>query len=633
MNRVELLAPAKNVICGIEAILHGADAVYIGAPKYSARSAAGNTIQDIEQLVRFAHQYHARVFVALNTLLTDEQLAEAEQLIHDLYRIGVDAIIVQDTGIFNLNLPPIAIHSSTQADNRSAEKVRFWQEVGCEQVVLARELSLAQIKEIASQTNVRLEAFVHGALCVSYSGQCYASQALCGRSANRGECAQICRLPFDLQDSEGHSLGKKHWLSLKDFDLSDHIGDMLDAGVRSFKIEGRLKEVEYVKNITAYYRQKIDAALATRPHLKRLSDGVSTYTFAPNPQKTFHRGATTYFFNGRNDDIYSFKTPKSIGEYIGTVKRLLPKGFVLSYALSNTNCHNQNRSLSEVEGPVIHNGDGLCFFTPQGELVGCKANKVENGVIQPNQPVSLQVGDKVYRNADEQFLRLLQKPSANRKIAISIHLTDTVLTLSDGNNSASVTIEGNFETSNTPQTDNYKRVLSKLGDTIFEAENIAVQTPYFIPASVLTNARRVAALQLLQQRLDSQPAPLVLPQANHYPFPLQEDSYRNNIANQKAQAFYATHGAITTAPAFELKEPEGATLMFCKHCIRYALGACPKENKGSASELAEGLLTEKEKGSSLRTSKLNEPLFLIHKNYYLKLSFNCKDCVMEVRKG
>ncbi|MED9996598.1 MAG: DUF3656 domain-containing protein, partial [Paludibacteraceae bacterium] len=339
---------------------------------------------------------------------------------------------------------------------------------------------------------------------------------------------------------------------------------------------------EYVKNITAYYRKKIDAALAVRPHLRRLSDGVCRYTFTPNPQKTFHRGATTYFFNGRNDDIYSFKTPKSIGEYIGTVKRLLPKGFVLSYALSNTNCHNQNRSLSEVEGPVIHNGDGLCFFTPQGELVGCKANKVENGVIQPNQPVSLQVGDKVYRNADEQFLRLLQRPSATRKIAISIHLTDTVLTLSDGNNSASVTIEGNFETSNKPQTDNYKRVLSKLGDTIFEAENIAVQTPYFIPASVLTNARRTAALQLLQQRLDSQPAPLVLPQANHYPFPLQEDSYRNNIANQKAQAFYATHGAITTAPAFELKEPEGATLMFCKHCIRYALGACPKNPSTSS---------------------------------------------------
>jgi putative protease len=337
MNRVELLAPAKNVICGIEAILHGADAVYIGAPKYSARSAAGNTIQDIEQLVRFAHQYHARVFVALNTLLTDAELAEAEQLIHQLYQIGVDALIVQDTGIFNLNLPPIALHASTQADNRTVEKVRFWQEVGCEQVVLARELSLEQIKEIAAQTNVRLEAFVHGALCVSYSGQCYASQALCGRSANKGACAQICRLPFDLQDAQGHSFGKKHWLSLKDFDLSDHVGDMLDAGVRSFKIEGRLKDVEYVKNLTAYYRQKIDAALAVRPHLKRLSDGVCSYTFVPNPQKTFHRGATTYFFKGRNKDIFSFETPKSVGEYLGRVKRLLPKGFVLSYAMPDAN--------------------------------------------------------------------------------------------------------------------------------------------------------------------------------------------------------------------------------------------------------------------------------------------------------
>ena len=646
MNRVELLAPAKNLACGIEAIKHGADAVYIGAPKYSARSAAGNTLADIEQLVIFAHQYHARVFVALNTLLTDEQLAEAEQLIHDLYRIGVDALIVQDTGIFNLNLPPIAIHSSTQADNRSAEKVRFWQEVGCEQVVLARELSLAQIKEIAAQTNVRLEAFVHGALCVSYSGQCYASQALCGRSANRGECAQICRLPFDLQDREGHSFGKKHWLSLKDFDLSNHVGDMLDAGVRSFKIEGRLKEVEYVKNITAYYRQKIDAALATRPHLRRLSDGESSYTFAPNPQKTFHRGATTYFFNGRSNDIYSFKTPKSTGEYIGTVKRILPKGFVLSYATpkvieraNKLGVRSEELGVNNTTAEIaIHNGDGLCFFTPDGELSGCKVNKVENGVIIPNAPVSLRVGDAVYRNADEQFLRLLQKPSASRKIQVTLDLEGDTLRISDGTHQASLVLEGPFEKSNTPQTDNYKRVLSKLGDTIFEAESVAVQTPYFIPASVLTNARRTAAEQLLQQRLASQPAPLVLPQVNHYPFPLQEDSYRNNIANQKAQAFYATHGAITTAPAFELQEPDGAVLMFCKHCIRYALGACPK-NPSTSSGTGEGTNSGAGKGTSsgagLRQAQppINEPLFLIHKNYYLKLSFNCKDCVMEVRKG
>ena len=647
MNRVELLAPAKNLACGIEAIKHGADAVYIGAPKYSARSAAGNTLADIEQLVIFAHQYHARVFVALNTLLTDEQLAEAEQLIHDLYRIGVDALIVQDTGIFNLNLPPIALHASTQADNRTVEKVRFWQEVGCEQVVLARELSLAQIKEIAAQTNVRLEAFVHGALCVSYSGQCYASQALCGRSANRGECAQICRLPFDLQDSEGHSLGKKHWLSLKDFDLSDHIGDMLDAGVRSFKIEGRLKEVEYVKNITAYYRQKIDAALATRPHLKRLSDGESSYTFAPNPQKTFHRGATTYFFNGRNDGIFSFKTPKSTGEYLGRVKRLLPNGFVLSYAtpkvIERANKLGVNNTTTEI---AIHNGDGLCFFTPDGELSGCKVNKVENGVIIPNAPVSLQVGDAVYRNADEQFLRLLQKPSASRKIQVTLALEGDTLRISDGIHQASLVLEGPFEKSNTPQADNYKRVLSKLGDTIFEAESVAVQTSYFIPASVLTNARRTAAEQLLQQRLASQPAPFVLPQANHYPFPLQEDSYRNNIANQKARDFYAAHGAETSAPAFELQEPDGAVLMFCKHCIRYALGACPKNpstssgtGEGTNSGTGEGTSSEVGKGTGsgagLRQAQppINEPLFLIHKNYYLKLSFNCKDCVMEVRKG
>ena len=722
MNRVELLAPAKNVICGIEAILHGADAVYIGAPKYSARSAAGNTIQDIEQLVRFAHQYHARVFVALNTLLTDAELAEAEQLIHQLYQIGVDALIVQDTGIFNLNLPPIALHASTQADNRTVEKVRFWQEVGCEQVVLARELSLEQIKEIAAQTNVRLEAFVHGALCVSYSGQCYASQALCGRSANKGACAQICRLPFDLQDAQGHSFGKKHWLSLKDFDLSDHVGDMLDAGVRSFKIEGRLKEVEYVKNITAYYRQKIDAALATRPHLKRLSDGESTYTFAPNPQKTFHRGATTYFFKGRNKDIFSFETPKSVGEYLGRVKRLLPKGFELSYAMPDANekrkelgvrseelgvrnfaskreqkkvyltmpsvskimkcealnseelgvmseelgvrseelevfaqgesrrqtnlgyAERQSKTLKGTALPEIeiHNGDGLCFFTPDGELSGCKVNKVENGVIIPNAPVSLQVGDAVYRNADEQFLHLLQKPSATRKISVSMELKGDTLCISDGINKASLVLEGPFEKSNTPQADNYKRILSKLGDTIFEASDIDIDTAFFIPSSVLTAARRAVCEALVNLRLQRQPAALVLPTANHYPFPLQSDSYLNNIANQKARDFYAAHGAETTAPAFELQEPDGAVLMFCKHCIRYALGACPKnpDPKQSAEsktvpELVEGPSFELSRGETKDSKgpKLNEPLFLIHKNYYLKLSFNCKDCVMEVRKG
>ena len=708
MNRVELLAPAKNVICGIEAILHGADAVYIGAPKYSARSAAGNTIQDIEQLVRFAHQYHARVFVALNTLLTDAELAEAEQLIHQLYQIGVDALIVQDTGIFNLNLPPIALHASTQADNRTVEKVRFWQEVGCEQVVLARELSLEQIKEIAAQTNVRLEAFVHGALCVSYSGQCYASQALCGRSANKGACAQICRLPFDLQDAHGHAFGKKHWLSLKDFDLSDHVGDMLDAGIRSFKIEGRLKDVEYVKNLTAYYRQKIDAALAVRPHLKRLSDGVCSYTFAPNPQKTFHRGATTYFFKGRNKDIFSFETPKSVGEYLGRVKQLLPKGFELSYAMPDANekrkelgvrseelgvrnfaskreqrkvyltmpivskimkCEALNSEELGVNNTTaeiaIHNGDGLCFFTPDGELSGCKVNKVENGVIIPNAPVSLQVGDAVYRNADEQFLHLLQKPSATRKISVSMELKGDTLRISDGINKASLVVEGPFEKSNTPQADNYKRILSKLGDTIFEAMDVCVDTPFFIPSSVLTAARRAVCEALVNLRLQRQPAALVLPTANHYPFPLQSDSYLNNIANQKARDFYAAHGAETTAPAFELEEPDGAVLMFCKHCIRYALGACPKnpvpeqsaesktvpepveslckasaesnlfelcraaakDIKGPSFELSRG------EAKDSKGSKLNEPLFLIHKNYYLKLSFNCKECMMEVRKG
>jgi putative protease len=378
---------------------------------------------------------------------------------------------------------------------------------------------------------------------------------------------------------------------------------------------------------------------------------VSSYTFAPNPQKTFHRGATTYFFQGRNAGIFSFETPKSMGEYLGRVKRLLPKGFVLSYAMPDA--HEKGNELGVFAQPKtwkgtalpeieIHNGDGLCFFTPDGELSGCKVNKVENGVIVPNMPVALRVGDAVYRNADEQFLRLLQKPSATRKIKVTLELTDDTLRISDGTYKATLVLEGPFEKSNTPQSDNYKRVLSKLGDTIFEASEVRVATTLFIPSSVLTAARRAVCEALLLQRLKNQPAALTLPVANHYPFPLQSDSYLNNIANQKARDFYAAHGAETTAPAFELQEPDGAVLMFCKHCIRYALGACPKNPTPEQSaesktvpEPVEGPGFELSRGETKDSKgpKLNEPLFLIHKNYYLKLSFNCKDCVMEVRKG
>ena len=627
METIELLAPAKNAETGIEAIKHGADAVYIGAPKFGARSSASNTVEEIERLVKFAHQYRAKIYVTINTILYDSELAEAEALINELYKIGVDAIIVQDTSIFKLNLPPIAIHSSTQAENSTLDKVKFWESIGCEQVVLARELSLEQIKHIHENTSVRLEAFVHGALCVSYSGKCYVSQALTGRSANRGECAQICRLQFDLQDSEGHSFGKKHWLSLKDFNASSHVGEMIDAGVRSFKIEGRLKDITYVKNIVAYYRGKIDEALKTRPQYKKQSLGECTYTFEPNPYKSFNRGFTSFFLKGRQNYIFQPVSPKSFGEPIGTVTKVDGKKIWIKTS------HRLN------------NGDGLCFVNYRGELEGFRANTANGNIVTSAESVKISIGDKVYRNSDEAFNKTLGNESAKRKIKICIDVRDNVFSFSLGSASADVLslgdcVPGGLSVSHTytdpldeAQKDPSAYIstqFSKLGDSIFEAENICVNTKYFFPASVLGNIRRILCEELTLRIINLPYSPLVLPQQNDNKFPLVSDSYLNNIANAKATEFYYDHGAKVSARAFELEAKDDATLMFCKHCIRFALGACPKHPLFPSV-----INTSTGSGTGLRQaqSPINEPLFLIHKNYYLRLHFNCKDCVMEVRKG
>ena len=592
---IELLAPAKNTETGIEAIKHGADAVYIGAPKFGARYSASNTIEDIERLVKFAHGYGARIYVTVNTILYDKELPEAEKLIHDLYKIGVDALIVQDTSIFKLDLPPIAIHSSTQAENSTLEKVKFWESIGCEQVVLARELSIDQIKNIHQNTSVRLEAFVHGALCVSYSGKCYVSQALTGRSANRGECAQICRLLFDLQDREGHSLGKKHWLSLKDFNASDYVGEMIDAGVRSFKIEGRLKDITYVKNIVAYYRGKIDEALKSRPQFKKQSFGECTYTFTPNPYKSFNRGFTSFFLNGRQNYIFQPISPKSFGEPIGTVIKVDGKKIWLKTS------------------HVLNNGDGFCFVNSRGELEGFRANTANDNIVTSAESVKISVGDKVYRNNDEAFNKTLGNESTKRKIKVNISVCNKIFRFSFGEYAAEYVYDGELDKAQKDPTSYISTQLSKLGDSIFEAGKVTVDTYFFFPASILGNIRRTLCEGLVLKISKSLPSPTILPTKNNVEFPLVSDSYLNNIANAKAMQFYYDHGAKVSARAFELEAKDDATLMFCKHCIRFALGACPKQNKTAA--------------------QLNEPLFLIHNNYYLRLHFNCKDCVMEVRKG
>ncbi|MBO4402073.1 MAG: U32 family peptidase, partial [Bacteroidales bacterium] len=423
MKNIELLSPAKNLHCGIEAVKHGADAVYIGAPRFGARVAAGNSWEDLEKLVRFAHLYSAKVHVTLNTILTDAELEEARNMAWRCYEMGVDALIIQDMGLLRADLPPIALHASTQADNRMPEKVKFLQEVGFQRVILARELSLSQIKAIRQATEVELEAFVHGALCVSYSGQCYMSYAGCGRSANRGECAQYCRLPYTLRDAEGRVLQQeRHLLSLKDMNRSGSLREMIEAGITSFKIEGRLKEADYVKNITLYYRRKLDALLEGKPEpdgkngadncsdavWAKASAGKVTAFFEPHPEKSFNRGFTEYFLHGRRGDEHQWATPKSMGEPLGKVIGVTPKFFQLQTE------------------KTLHNGDGLCFLDERRQLVGFRLNRVEANRLFPlEMPDGLQKGVMLYRNEDRLFSKQLEGETAVRKIAVSLLFGET----------------------------------------------------------------------------------------------------------------------------------------------------------------------------------------------------------------
>jgi len=599
-RKIELLSPAKNLETGIAAIDHGADAVYIGADRYGARAAAGNTVDDIKALADYAHQYHAWVYVTLNTLIYDNEIAEVEQLIRELYKAGVDALIVQDMGILEMDLPSIELHASTQTDNRTVEKVQFLEQAGFNQVVLARELSLQQIKAIAQQSHVRLETFVHGALCTSYSGQCYISQALAGRSANRGECAQYCRLPYTLHDSTGKVLASnKHLLSLKDLNLSVQLEDLLDAGVSSLKIEGRLKDTSYVKNITAYYRQKLDEIFSRRPEYQRASSGETTPFFIPNPEKSFNRGFTTYFLNGRNKGIASPDTPKSLGEPVGNVRDIHGNYFTL-----------QGKK-------AIHNGDGLCFINPNKELQGFRVNRVEDGNIYPAEMPRLEKGATLYRNFNQEFDRILTGKSAERKIGVTYTLEENnfgfTLSLEDEDGyRASVTIELKKEKAQKPQNENIRTQLAKLGNTPFRLDdlNIKLSDDWFIPSSVLGELRRKSVQAITSVRKIALSKPIKPVQPTDHSFPEKSLDYRGNVTNTKAQQFYERHGVGDITPAFELQAPSDVPVMTTKHCIKYQLGYCPKEK-----ESLQGL---------------NEPLTLTTGNKRLRLKFDCGKCEMEV---
>lgn len=600
-RKIELLAPAKNFECGIEAIKHGADAVYIGAPQFSARSAAGNTVDDIKSLAEYAHLFGAKIYVALNTILGDKELENARKLIWQLYNDAhIDALIIQDMGITMLDLPPIPLHASTQVDNRSIDKIKFLEQAGFTQVVLARELTSLQINEIAAQTNVTLEAFIHGALCVSYSGQCYLSHAISGRSANRGECAQYCRLPYSLMDSEGTVISTdKHLLSMKDLNLSADLENLIDAGVSSLKIEGRLKDVSYVKNTVAHYRSKLDEIINRRPEYLRASSGHSTYTFTPDINKSFNRGYTDYFLNGRKTNIWSVDSPKSIGEPVGKVTEVTTRFFKL----------NSNLTLA--------NGDGLCFFNTKKELEGFQVNNVNGDKIFPSRLPQIKRGTFIYRNHDHEFEKLLQRNSAERKIDISINLKEipfgfSLEAIDEDDTQVVLNFEYKKETAKKDQTENIRNNLSKTGTTIFNVQsvNLELSQCYFIPSSVISDWRRQLTDRLIAMRVINYRQPIVKHKQTFHPFPVGKITYLGNVMNESSKQFYTQHKAQVVEIAFERNPQESVPLMFTRHCIKFALGWCVKENKVK--------------------HKYKEPFYLLYNNTRLRLDFDCKLCEMRV---
>ncbi|MBQ4387507.1 MAG: U32 family peptidase [Prevotella sp.] len=599
MTSLELLAPAKNLECGMAAIDHGADAVYIGAQRFGARVAAGNSIDDIRQLCLYAHPFGVKVFVTVNTLLYDDELEATQQLISQLYEARVDAILVQDMAILRMSLPPIALHASTQTDNRTAEKVRWLHEVGFQRAVLARELSVDEIADIHRQVpEMPLEVFVHGALCVSYSGLCYASQHCFGRSANRGACAQFCRMKFDLVDADGRELEhQRHLLSLKDLNQSRHLEELICVGATSFKIEGRLKDASYVKNVVAAYSQLLDQIIARHPdNYRRASKGHPVrYTFTPCLEKTFNRGFTNYFLSskrsengdllGRPADIFSPDTPKAMGEYVGRVKELRRDSFNVAGTAS------------------FANGDGLCFINADHELEGFRVNRAEGNRLYPQQmPAHLRPGMALYRNYDQELERTLSRPSAERKVPLLMQLgvTDDGFSLSAEGVTVSVPCE--HLQAEKPQRDNILRQLSKLGGTPYECSGVQVPDDfgYFIPSSLLSDLRRQLVAALTSPTV---PATVhcTVRTATHSPL-TDDPSAVYNISNRQAQQFY--HADRLTA--YEL-HPDHRPIMQCRHCLRYALGCCLKQGgvKQSLSlRLADGRM--------------------------FPLEFDCKHCQMNV---
>jgi len=625
---IELLAPAANADIGIEAVNHGADAVYIGGPAFGARVNAANEVDEIERLVRHAHRFGARIFVTLNTILRDDELEPARTLVDALYQAGVDALIVQDMGLLELDLPPIQLHASTQTDIRTPEKARFLQDVGFSQIVLARELDLAQIRAIAAAApRACLEFFVHGALCVAYSGQCYVSHAQTGRSANRGDCSQACRLPYTLTDAQGRIVAHdKHLLSLKDNDQTENLGALIDAGIRSFKIEGRYKDLGYVKNVTAHYRQRLDALLQERPALRAASSGRCRFFFTPDPARNFHRGKTDYFVQGRAADIGAFDSPKYAGVPIGHVLRVGAHDFDVALA-------------PQIAG--LHNGDGLTYYDLQGALVGVLVNTATliapaaggtpaHWRVQPNEPPGtlpdLRAGTALARNRDRQWLRILEGKTAERRIGVHwlVFEEGGVLQLNvsdEDGHSVCLPAPQAFAPAHGAQSaaEALRQCLAKLGNTIFAVRDIQIAwaRPVFLPAAA-ANAWRRAAIEALEQERTQAFARLERTPPTEPPARYPEDSltYLGNVANARAAAFYARHGVQFIAAAYESHQETGdVSLMITKHCVRYSLSLCPKQAKGV---------------TGVQGTVRAEPMTMVNGRERLTLRFDCKACEMHV---
>lgn len=603
---IELLSPARDLACGIAAINHGADAVYIGSPRFGARAAAGNSLQDIEKLVRHAHTFSARVYIALNTLFDDREIEEAARLAHQLSALGADALIIQDMGLLECDLPPIPLHASTQTNNRTPQKVQFLEQVGFQQVVLARELSLAQIRDIRAATTVALECFIHGALCVSYSGQCYISEMISGRSANRGECAQFCRHRYTLRDATGRILEKdRYLLSLKDLDLSAHIGKLIEAGISSFKIEGRLKDSNYVKNVTAFYRQLLDRCIDGDSRLARASSGRCSYGFVPDTNKSFNRGKTDYFLNSRRNTPGSPDTSKSLGELLGSVTKTENSAFTLKTAA------------------VLHNGDGLCYFDSTGTLVGLKANRVEGQSVFHRETASPPRGTVMYRNHDVEFIKKLQRSEQCRYLRVDLLVTETAEGLccrlqdEDGIHSQ---LELNLSKERAKQpgliAGVIERQMRKSGGTVFQVDTVkvVVEDTLFVRAADINELRRLAFAGHLAERQSRYQRQEYTREPNAVPWLSRRVTYLDNITNGKAKAFYQRHGVTD----FDLSEQgltgeQDVALMTTRYCIKAQLGICPKMG-----------------GKPVR---LAEPLTLTDNTGVYELEFDCPRCEMIVRKA